>query len=102
MILTIRDAPAGSGAVDSSFNAFAERWVRTAKELNVHRMIFFGENSLRRALAETEIFYNREQPCQGPGNKIIQPDFDEPTTEGTIKCRSRLGRTLNYYYREAA
>ncbi|MDA1275603.1 MAG: integrase core domain-containing protein [Verrucomicrobia bacterium] len=85
-----------------NLNSFAERWVRTAKELCVHQMMFFGENSLRRALAEMEIFYNRERPHQGLGNKLIQPDFDEPKTEGTIKCRSRLGRTLNYYYREAA
>jgi transposase InsO family protein len=85
-----------------NLNSFAERWVRTAKELCLHRMIFLGENSLRRALAETEIFYNRERSHQGLGNKIIQPDFEKPNTEGTIKCRSRLGRTLNYYYRDAA
>ena len=35
-------------------------------------------------------------------NKIILPDFEELTTEGSIRCRSRLGRTLNYYHREAA
>ena len=85
-----------------NLNAFAERWVRTAKELCIDQMIFLGESSLHRALAEMETFYNRERPHQGLENRIIQPDFEEPTTKGTIRCRSRLGRTLNFYYREAA
>ena len=85
-----------------NLNAFAERWVRTAKELCFDQMIFLGESSLHRALAEMETFYNRERPHQGLENRIIQPDFEEPTTQGTIRCRSRLGRTLNFYYREAA
>ena len=83
-------------------NPFAERWVRTAKELCVDRMIFFGESSLRRAMAEVETFYNRERPHQGIGNTIILPEFDKPPREGTIECRSRLGGTLNYDYRKAA
>jgi len=83
-------------------NAFAERWVRTAKELCVERMIFFGEGSLRHALAETETFYNQERPHQGLGNKIIRVEFNRPSTEGSVVCRRRLGGSLNYYYRKAA
>jgi len=77
-----------------NLNAFAERWVRTAKELCVHRMIFFGERSLT--------FYNQKRPHQGLENQIIQPEFNQPTIGGAIECRSRLGGMLNYYYREAA
>ncbi len=40
-------------------NSFAARCVRTVKELCVDPMIFFGEQSLRHALAETQSFYNR-------------------------------------------
>jgi hypothetical protein len=65
-------------------------------------MVSFGENSLRRALAEVETFYNRERPHQGIGNKIILPEFDKPPREGRIECRSRLGGMLNYYCREVA
>ena len=85
-----------------NLNAFAERWVRTAKELCVDRVIFFGERSLRHALTETETFYNQERPHQGLGNKIIQVEFNRPSTDGSVVCRSRLGGMLNYYYRKAA
>ena len=85
-----------------NLNPFAERWVRTAKELCVDRMIFFGESSLRRAMGEVETFYNRERPHQGVGNTIILPEFHRPPKEGAIKCRSRLGGMLNYYHRKAA
>jgi len=86
-----------------NLNAFAERWVRTAKELCVHRMIFFGERSLRHALSETVTFYNQERPHQAMGNKFIQPQFNNPPdTKGKITCRSRLGGMLNHYYRNAA
>ena len=83
-------------------NSYAERWVRTAKELCVDRMIFFGERSLRKALCEPEIFYNRGRPHQGLDNKIILADFDKPPSEGASKRRSRLGLMLNYYYRKAS
>ena len=35
-----------------NLNAFAERWVRSVKEECLSRLIFFGENSLRRALTQ--------------------------------------------------
>ena len=85
-----------------NLNPFAERWVRTAKELCINRMIFFGEGSLRRALTEVEIFYNQERPHQGIGNKIVRPEFSELTTDGEVERRSRLGGLMNYYYRKAA
>ena len=84
-----------------NLNAFAERWVRTAKELCVERIIFFGEQSLRNALAELEIYYNRERPHQGLSNKIIKPEFENQNPDDQVVCRSRLGNMLNYYYRKA-
>ena len=85
-----------------NLNSFAERWVRTAKELCVDRMIFLGERTLRHALAETETFYNRERPHQALENKLIKPELDRTATDGNIECRSRLAGMLNYYYRKAA
>ena len=84
-----------------NLNPIAERWVRTAKELCIDRMIFFGEDSLIRALAEVKIFYNQERPHQGIGNKIILPNIKELEDRGVIECRSRLGGMMNYYYRKA-
>jgi putative transposase len=85
-----------------NLNCYAERWVRSAKEMCVDRMIFFGEKSLKHAMSEVEIFYNQERPHQGLENKIIKPDFDEPMEEGDIECRSRLGGLMKYYFRKAA
>ena len=84
-----------------NLNAFAECWVRTAKEVCVERMIFFGEQSLRVALAELEIYYNQERPHQGLENKIIKPGFENQNPEDQVVCRSRLGNMLNYYYSKA-
>jgi transposase InsO family protein len=83
-------------------NCYAERWVRSVREMCVDRMIFFGEKSLRHAMSEVEIFYNHERPHQGLENKIIKPDFDKPKKEGDIECRSRLGGLMKYYFRKAA
>mgnify|MGYP001261839874 FL=1 len=77
-------------------NVYAERWVGTAKEWCPDRMIPFGESSLRKALSEVEIFYNRERPHQGIDNKIILADFEKPPSEGAIEWRSRLEGMLNY------
>jgi putative transposase len=40
-------------------------------------MILFGETSLRRAVGEYVLHYNRERNRQSLDNKIIQPKFPE-------------------------
>ena len=62
-------------------------------------MIFFGETSLRKAIAEFVAHYHLERNHQGLGNRLIVPI--EETAE-TVQRRQRLGGMLNYYYREAA
>ena len=51
-------------------NAFAERWVRSVKEECLSRLIFFGENSLRRALTRYIEHYHRERNHQGKANQV--------------------------------
>ena len=65
-------------------------------------MIFLGEGSLRRAMAEVETFYSQERSHQGLENAMILSESDELLGQGAIECPSRLGGILNYYYREAA
>ena len=65
-------------------------------------MIFFGEATLRRAVAEFALHYHTERNHQGLENKIIHPEFPEFPDVGTIRSRQRLGGLLRYYYREAA
>ena len=85
-----------------NLNAHAERFVRTIKEGCLNRMIFFGENSLRRAINEFLAHYHHERNHQGLGNRLIDPGEEVGVTEGSIACRERLGGMLRYYYRQAA
>ena len=68
----------------------------------LNRMIFFVENTLRRALSEFEDHYDTERNHQGLGNNII--DFKEAAcpSSSTFQRRERLGGMLSYYYRNAA
>ena len=83
-------------------NAFAERFVRTIKETCLDRMIFFGEDSLRRAINEFVEFYHHERNHQGLGNRLIEPQGEVAAVAGSVQCRERLGGLLRYYYRQAA
>ena len=52
-ILTVAGVkPLKLPARSPNLNAFAERWVRSAKEECLSRLILFGEASLKRGLAE--------------------------------------------------
>jgi len=85
-----------------NLNANLERYMRSMKSECLSRMIFFGEKSLRRALAEFEAHYHHERNHQGLGNNLIEPDEAVGRVEGSIACHNRLGGMLRYYYRKAA
>src|SRR5580698_4574308 len=48
-----------------NLNAFAERWVRSAKEECLSKLILFGEGPLSRTLAEFSAHYHGERNHQG-------------------------------------
>jgi transposase InsO family protein len=86
---------------EHGFDAFAERFVESAKSECLDRMVLLGEGHLRGAVREFVDYYHKERPHQGLGNKLIAPH----TTVigiGPMKCRERLGGLLKFYYREAA
>ena len=56
-----------------NLNAYAERFVRTIKEGCLERMIFFGEDSLRKAIREFVEHYQAERNHQGLDNRLIIP-----------------------------
>ena len=85
-----------------NLNAYIERFVLSIKSECLNRMIFFGEQSLRRAVAEFTSHYHAERNHQGLGNKLIEADECVGSLEGNVRCRKRLGGLLNYYHREAA
>ena len=80
-----------------NLNAFAERWVRSAKEECLSKLILFGEGSLRRVMTEYIAHFHSERNHQGKGNVLL---FPEPRDHGRgrrVECRKRLGGLLRYY-----
>ena len=83
-------------------NAYAERFIRSLKEECLDRMIFFGEESFRRALRNFVEHYHLERNHQGVGNELlVVSEVDEPS-DGTVRRKERLGGLLNFYHRQAA
>lgn len=85
-----------------NLNAHLERFMRSIKEECLARLIFFGESSLRRAVAAYLEHYHAERNHQGLDNRLIDPHSNSPAVAGNIKCRERLGGMLRYYHRRVA
>ena len=77
-----------------NLNAHAERFVLSIKSECLDRMIFFGERSLRRAVAEFVRHYHGERNHQGLDNQLIEPDEAVGSRQGGLQCRERLGGLL--------
>jgi transposase InsO family protein len=84
-----------------NLNAFAERFVGSAKSECLDRMVLLGELHLRAAVRAFMAHYHEERPHQGLGNKLIASNTTVIGT-GPLECRERLGGLLRFYYREAA
>ena len=86
-----------------NLNAFAERWVRSAKQECLPKLILFGEGPLSRTLAEFSAHYHGERNHQGKGNKLLfpEPGVDSEQSGHTVACRQRLGGLLKFYARAA-
>jgi len=85
-----------------NLNAYAERFVRSIKDECLNRMIFIGQESLRRAIAEYIQHYLAERNHQGLENRLIRPEPSCGASSGAVYRRPRLGGMINYYYRAAA
>ncbi len=83
-------------------NAHLERFMLSLKSEALERMFFFGEASLRNALAEFTAHYHTERNHQGLDNNLIDSGSEVGRTTGTIDCHERLGGLLRYYHRRAA
>jgi hypothetical protein len=82
-----------------NLNAYAERWVRSAKEECLTKLVLFGEASLRRALADFLDHYHEERNHQGKGNTLLFPSekTGQHRLRSRVRCRKRLGGLLKYY-----
>jgi transposase InsO family protein len=84
-----------------NLNAYAERFVRSAKSECVGQVIPLGGRHLRRVIGEYVEHYHRERNHQGIGNRLIDRDSSARGTGGPIECHERLGGMLRYYARAA-
>jgi putative transposase len=84
-----------------NLNAFAERFVGSVRSKCLARIVPLGEGHLWAAVRAFVDHYHEERPHQGLGNELIAPTATSIET-GQVRCRTRLGGALNFYYREAA
>jgi hypothetical protein len=78
-----------------NLNAHAERFVRSIKESCLERMILFGEDSLRTAIANFVAHSHSERNHQGLANQLISPEAGHLGSAGEVQRRQRLGGMLN-------
>jgi putative transposase len=83
-------------------NAYAERFVLTARTELTDRMLIFGERHLRAVLAEYEAHYNGRRPHRSRQLRPPRPDHPaaDPSRE-RIKRRPILGGLISEYERAA-
>ena len=82
-------------------NAYAERWVRSARTECLNHLLIANETHLRRVLTEYVAFYNEARPHQGLEQRCPVA-LPPPVRDGPVYRRDRLGGLLHDYYREAA
>ena len=85
-----------------NLNPHIERFMRTAKEECLDRMIFFGESSLKAAVVGFLVHYHAERNHQGLGNNLIAAGEEVGSAAGEVACRERFGGMLRYYYYQKA
>src|SRR3979409_1605047 len=69
-----------------NLNAFAERFVGSAKSECLERIVPLGEGHLRAAVRAFVQHYHEERPHQGMGNELIAP---KATSIGTARVATR-------------
>jgi putative transposase len=83
-------------------NAYAERFVLTARTEVTDRMLIFGERHMRLVLAEYEAHYNGRRPHRS--RQLHPPQPDHPVADlsrKSIQRRAVLGGLINEYERAA-
>ena len=87
-------------------NAYAERFVRTARAECTDRMLIAGEQHLRAILSEYIGHYNTGRSHQGDGMGLRAPDDARdiialPVPAARIQRRTRLAGLINEYQQTA-
>ena len=83
-------------------NAFAERFVRTARLERLDHILVLGERHLERVLGEYVRHHNKERPHRGLCLETPEPKPDTNRSDAEIVRVARLGGLINEYHRIAA
>jgi putative transposase len=83
-------------------NAFAERWVRTARRECLDHILILGRRHLGRVLGEFVVHYNANRPHRGLELATPEPWTAQASSHGTVSRHDRLGGLIHEYVREAA
>jgi len=84
-------------------NAFAERWVGTARRECLDHVLIFGRRHLQRVLGAYTEHYNRARPHRGLDLDLPEPESDAESMTGTkVQRRNVLGGLIHEYHRTAA
>jgi putative transposase len=82
-------------------NAYAERWIRSAREECLDKLLIINQAHLRRVMREYITFFNTARPHQGLEQQIPVSKITHENT-GPVCCRTVLGGIIHDYYRDAA
>jgi putative transposase len=83
-------------------NAYAERFVLSARTEITDRMLIFGQRHLQLVLAEYEGHYNEPRPHRSRQLRPPRPDYSPADlSQEQIKRRLVLGGLINEYERAA-
>ncbi len=82
-------------------NAYAERWIRSAREECLDKLLSINQAHLRCVMREYIAFFNTARPHQGFEQRIPIPKIPHKTA-GSVRCRTVLGGIIHDYHRDAA
>jgi putative transposase len=85
-----------------NLNAYAERFVLPIKSECLDLIVPLGEKHLRRPIGEYLAHYHGERNHQVLDNVLLKGAPSLANENGRVLRRERLGRLLNFYYRDAA
>src|SRR5436190_4001486 len=82
-------------------NAFMERWIRSARDECLDKLLIINQSHLRHVMRDYVAFFNTACPHQGLHQQI--PDLKTNVQgNGFVRCRNVLGGIIHDYYRGAA
>ena len=82
-------------------NAYAERWIRSARQECLDHILILNERHLHHVLKENEALYNDSRPHQGINQQTPIPRIEANGTSVVVR-RDMLGGIVHDYYRLAA